>query len=282
MWEKYIKKDLRSLYDADIINNAVILNKQLPMDCRFCANMEPMYFNGKIDAKTVMIMLNPGGEKKEYKFSKKDKYHYKNFEDYLNQYIFKHQEYGRLYRDNLGDFDTKQAVFLHDFKNTMIDIPNNFWEKNKEVKTIAKENVLMQKLQLELVPYHSRKFQGLFSSNKQAMKNYSIIKEHINRLFEIILLHEREYVLFCSRQFASIFNAINQLEQDLIRVTFGTIQKNSTIMKSNLQMCTVKIQYREKCINGAIIHSFAMQSLPKAYEKMRKYGKFCYDVINQS
>jgi hypothetical protein len=59
--EKNIKTDLQSLYDYNFIEEAKNLNSALSKEKKyFHDNMQPMYFNGKMDAKTVMIMLNPG------------------------------------------------------------------------------------------------------------------------------------------------------------------------------------------------------------------------------
>ena len=294
IWAKYIERDLKSLYDSDSIERADNLNVNTTEDV-FCSNMEPMYFTGKLDAKTVMIMLNPGAEDKEYRFSEKgsgkarnnDKYRYRedyeDFSSYLDSYVCRHEKYGEADYERLDNFDLKQAAFLHDFENAEIDIPDRFWESGIEARKEAKKNVLMQKLQLELVPYCSRTFQGLFSSKKKALENFTLIEDDIERLLEIITLYERKYVLFCSRQFQNIFNAAKEIGGSEICIDIGDERKvESIVMKSALRMCTVRIHYKQKVINAAIIHSFALQSLPNAYAKMRKYGKFCFDRISDS
>jgi hypothetical protein len=193
---------------------------------------------------------------------------------YFDSYINYHQRYGEIDFERIDNFDLKQAAFLYHFENTGIEIPETFWE-DKEKKKIAKRNVLLQKLQLELIPYQSRTFSKLFDSKNRAKKNYSLIRNDIVRLFEQITSYQREHILFGSKQFLHIFNAINEINEPLIKINVGKISEIK-IGKLNLRMNNVKINFNDKVFNAKIIHSFASQALPNAFEKMSEYGKFCY------
>ena len=73
--ESKISTDLESLFNVNYIAEARRLNESLG-NHYFNENMQPMYFNGKKDAKTVMIMLNPGNSdnpKSPYNFFEKKK-----------------------------------------------------------------------------------------------------------------------------------------------------------------------------------------------------------------
>ena len=64
-----ILTDLESLFNNNYIAEARKLNADLGGHY-FNENMQPMYFNGKLDAKTVLIMLNPGnGDDPNYPYS---------------------------------------------------------------------------------------------------------------------------------------------------------------------------------------------------------------------
>jgi len=288
--KKYIKEDLKSLYETNEVKNAKLLNHKLGKEF-FCPNMIPGYFAGDELAKTVMIMLNPGAEDKNYSFKKdilnkdkndfrnKSKYDFSSFEDFLNEYINFSINYGNIDFERIDNFDVKQAAFLHDFVNSGIDIPKEFWknqENRKEILKIAKQRVLTQKLQLELIPYPSRTFKNLFDSVFQAKKNYEFIENHLQRLFETITAYERKYVIFASKNFYNIFKAMEQLGYD---VKVENPKSIEGIIKNKLYASKATINFNNKSINGIIAHSFPNQALPNAYDKMAKYGKFCYELL---
>ena len=290
--EKYIKEDLQSLYETNEVKNAKLLNHKLGKDF-FCSNMIPGYFAGNISAKTVMIMLNPGAENKNYSFKNtipnknkndfrnKSKNDFSSFNEFLNEYIDFSINYGNIDFERIDNFDVKQAAFLYHFVDSEIDIPKRFWENKenkKEMLKIAKQKVLTQKLSLELIPYPSRTFKNLFDNISQAKKNYEFIKNHLQRLFEIITTYERKYIIFASKNFYNIFKA---MEQSGYEVKVENPKFIEGVIKNKLYASKVTIHCNNKSINGIIAHSFPNQALPNAYDKMAKYGKFCYELLNK-
>ena len=144
-----IERDIKSLWDKDIIEEANQLNQNLG-GIYFENNIFPMYFNGDIKSNTVLIMLNPGFQDRTYSFSEKIKGRTdKSFDDYVNEYInqipFKASEEEEFNR--IDNFDTKQAAFLYHFENKGFALPLNFW-KTKETLKIAKRDQMLNKLQL--------------------------------------------------------------------------------------------------------------------------------------
>ncbi len=111
-----IERDIKSLWDKDIIEEANQLNQNLG-GIYFENNIFPMYFNGDIKSNTVLIMLNPGFQDRTYSFSEKIKGRTdKSFDDYVNEYInqipFKaseEEEFNRIDRVCLG---TKKAYYI--------------------------------------------------------------------------------------------------------------------------------------------------------------------------
>ncbi len=277
-----IKKDLTDLYQFDKIENAIEMNKILGE--KFIAdNMLPMYFSGNYEAKTVFVMLNPGSKiNNNYSFSKATKVNYSSIEDFLNKFIEKSINYGKLDFDRLDNFDLKQAAFLNSFEESGIEIPNFIEDlKNHDLKLKAKEAVLMNKLQVELIPYASATFEGLLNNEKTAIKNYKLFLPHIIRVLNTISDFDRKYVIFGAKQFYFLFKAYNHFNPEVVRFK---VHKNFKIegLKNSVNVSLIEISHKGQIIKAIIPHSFPRRDLPNAYEKMSKYGALCYNEYNKS
>ena len=278
-----ILTDLESLFNNNYIAEARKLNTDLS-EHYFNENMQPMHFNGKLDAKTVLIMLNPGnGYDPKYPYSfenhKKD---FNSLEDFQNRHIDSLVNFGlNHFNDKLDNFDLKQAAFLHNFKNLDFEIPNEFWN-NDNLKRIAKINVLMDKLQLEFIPYASRDFKGLLDNINLARQNIVHLKKYIFRVFDAIIEHPRDNVIFCSKQFYNLFSVCQEIEDFNAKIEMGSIREfKDTEGKLTLRFSKATIYYKDNIINAGIAHSFASQALPNAYKKMMRYGDFCYNEMKK-
>lgn len=282
MLKTNILNDLKSLFNNNFIAEARNLNEALG-NHYFNDNMQPMYFNGKQDAKTVMIMLNPGNSdnsKSPYSFFD-DKLKYKSFEEFYTDHINALVNYGTIDFERLDNFDLKQAAFLHDFKNLDFEIPKDFWN-NDNLKRIAKRNVLMDKLQLEFIPYTSRDFKGLLDSSRLASQNIVHLKKYIYHALDTIIEHPRDNVIFCSKQFYNLFSVCQEIEDFNGKIEMGSIKEFKDVEgKLTLRFSKVTIQYKNNIINAGIAHSFASQALPNAYKKMMRYGEFCYNEMKK-
>lgn len=282
MLKTNILNDLDSLYTNNYIAEARKLNNDLG-EHYFNENMQPMYFNGKIDAKTVMIMLNPGSSdnsKSPYSFLD-DKLKYKTFEEFYADHLNALINYGTIDFDRLDNFDLKQAAFLHDFKNLDFEIPKDFWN-NDNLKRIAKKNVLMHKLQIEFIPYPSRDFKGLLDNRKLASLNIIHLKKYIYRVFDTIIEYPRHNVFFCSKQFYNLFSVCQEIKDFNAKIEMGSIREFKDVEgRLTLRFSKVTINYKNNIINAGIAHSFASQALPNAYKKMMHYGEFCYDEMKK-
>ena len=199
-----IRQDLTELYNEGAtpgeIQNAVLLDGLIQAkdgERSFATKALPRYYYGDRNAKTIMVMLNPGSDVVRAnqnlmddiaKLSMSDA---KDIENYHNGCIhFGHDDRGR--KDN---FDLKQAFFIHKWKNTGISLPRDFCHKSTHQTLLdAKEAVLTQKLQLELIPYPSRSF-----SNFNPQKIHLLVS-FVENLFDEIFSQERKYVIFCSKK----------------------------------------------------------------------------------
>ena len=278
---KPLKKDLTELFNNDVIECAKDLKTNVCFS-DISDNQIPMYFTGKYDAKTVFVMLNPGGASQNcYSFAKCDKFKYNDLNQFFDIHIKEHIEYGKIDCGRMDNFDLKQAAFLYAFEDSGLDIVDFFQESKdeKKLKLSAKENVLMNKLQLELIPYRSSAFRGMLDTPKKASENINKIMPHIERVLDAILQFDRKYVIFGAKQFYNLFNAIP--ENANIKIELGTEKTfEITDLKNNVNVNTVSITYKNKKINALIPYSFPRQDLPNADSKMKQYGKFCYDELN--
>ncbi len=219
-----VKQDLESIYLNNYITKARELNEKLKKNF-ISDNCLPMYFIGKKDAKTVLVMLNQGNEDNEYSF--KDDILNKDisFEKFYKNYLNGLTNYGLIIRQNKIDtFDLKQAAFLMSFPDSGIELPDFIQNPNKKLN--AQVNVLMQKLQLELIPYCSRTFEGILDNKKQAIENIEILTPFIDNIFNIIIEHKRTNVIFCAKQFNNLYYAYNKMreygkfcQENLIKIT---------------------------------------------------------------
>lgn len=183
--------------------------------------------------------------------------------------------------ERLDNFDLKQAAFLHNFKNLDFEIPDEFW-KNDDLKRIAKRNILMDKLQLEFIPYPSRDFKGLLDNRKLANQNIIHLKKYIYRVLDAIIEHPRDNVIFCSKQFYNLFSVCQEIKDFNGKIEMGSIKEFKDVEgRLTLRFSKVSIYYKGTIINAGIAHSFASQALPNAYKKMMRYGDFCYNEMKK-
>ena len=313
--DQRIRRDLEDLYKGGILtfiqnfkNCKITEAEQLSMDLFGTPNELsihglPGYYTGKRDAATVMVMLNPGSdvmsqnnpfvtEKTLNRILKElGKTNISSSADFVKIIKRGSDRYGNIDKDRLDNFDIKQAAFLKAWENSGVDIPNNFpdmiprpskkgkEERDKLLREV-KQNVLMQKLQLELIPYASRKFKTINPNN------YKHLFPYVETLFQEIFSKKRTYVIFCSDFFDKLFNAYSVDNGYSGTIDFGNKvafedKEGKQLFNKGDAFCTpIKITYNGESIYAVIAHTFPNQSLPNAYDKMQAYGKFCYDVYN--
>ena len=296
----------------------------------------PGFFAGDRDAKTVMLMLNPGqdvalannpittydrlkkGDGKDYNISSL------SFNDFVDIFKDNSKNYGNIDYDRADNFDLKQAAFLKHWDDCGVDfagflddyykklgdnykkLVNNYKnykklrtadkeeidKKKKEIEKIkeeidkinkkAKRNVLMEKLQLDLIPYASRKFEGINS------KQMILLFPYLETLFHEIFSKKdgRKYVIFCSDFYERLFknyNNWNERKWQIEGLSGPKKDKEGVLNNSKVYCRPITINYLDEdeqqdlSRNAIIAHTFPNQSLPNAYEKMEKYGKFCFE-----
>ena len=279
-----IKQDLSELYNRGntpgIIQEALKLNDLIKSELgqtSFATKALPGYYTGDRKAKTVMVMLNPGigvHEANDNLICDIMKHSMENAGDFVNYHKWC-ADYGHKDKMRHDNFDLKQAFFLHNWKDTGISLPENLCANPKSDRQIlldAKEAVLTQKLQLELIPYASSSFKGF---NK---KKSHLVFPFVETMFDEIFSYERKYVIFCSKMFSLVFNEFEKEYPGTIN-EFGTCSQLIADSKIKGSCTVISINYHNKTVNAIIANTFSSQALPNSYEKMEKYGDFCFNIF---
>lgn len=281
----------------------------------------PGFFAGKRDADTVMLMLNPGQDVSlannpitTYDRIKKG-INIDSLEDFISTFKDNSTRYGDIDKDRADNFDLKQAAFLKHWDDCGVVIPDSFEvvgengeitqydgflsDKYKELyenKKLSKDDkkalavihkeakriVLMKKLSMDLIPYASRKFEGVNS------KQMILLFPYLETLFDEIFSKKdgRKYVIFCSDFYERLFKNYNKWEKrnwEIDRLN-SKRKENSGVLKNKVYCRPITIRQikGDKKQNAIIAHTFPNQSLPNAYERMEEYGKFCFDEWNNA
>ena len=282
----------------------------------FATRALPVYTGGKRDAKTVMVMLNPG---KGVKDSNKDllielkkrsmftmlsklccggagqqvtSSNVDLTEDIKN-YNYFNAHYGDWDYNRHDNFDLKQAFFLRDWpedsevgvdkKNLNDIIKDNKTEKEEvkekvqKLKLEEKRKVLMNKQQLELIPYASRQFDKFNSGEIDKVFPY------VETLLEEIFSTDRKYVIFCSAIFEEVFKAYNvHNKQQNRNINVKSIHYNTQLpgLSKKVSCCVLDINYYGQNKKAVIANTFPRRDITYAYDAMAAYGKFCYDCLS--
>ena len=331
-----IEKDLKELYDTGEIRGAIDLDGLVKTDkSKYCELVKladtpekqktlqrymmdqtsfatralPVYGWGKRDAKTVMVMLNPGNgvenanrellyELKKRNMSEMFKklscgnacpqvgLNNNNLTGDIKHYNDFNANYGDWDRWRMDNFDLKQAFFLRHWKNCGVGLDENNLKyildnkssTKKEVKAEVhkrqleeKRKVLLGKRQLELVPYASRSFSSI--NKKEICK----IFPYVETLFHDIFSYDREFVIFCSRKFEEVFQAYRG--DGTIDFIHYEEKDNFKGSKLTVSCSVIRINYDNKSIKAIIANTFPNQALPNAYDLMAAYGEFCYNCL---
>ena len=271
--DQRIEKDLTELYEGKEITCA----KELKSVLEVSAKGLPQHFVGDRNAKTVFVQLNPGKNVKkadeDFKKVTAD-YDRTNAASFIKSYINEKTNFGNIDTERRGrdSFDEKQAAFLKHFEDSGIDIPASFPEEKTKVLCLqAKQNVLMQKCQLELLPYCSQKF---YVSRQKANALIPYVETLLDEIFRV----ERKYVIFGGGIFADLFK---KMQSENIKIEFLKEDEIKPV-KNPLKAHLVKITKDGKSVNAVIVRSFARQDIGHAYDVMAEYGKLCFELLKEN
>ena len=274
-------QDIAGLQSNNEISAAIELSAIIkPQDAEseshnFSTRGVPHYYYGKREKNTIVVNLNPG---KAAKISDKE---FENApEEYkrqpINLFIENYHKEQRTYAlktENADSFDVKQAAFLTPWEDNGIDLPQNPDWDDKETRTVAAKRVIDNKLQLELVPYASAKFD--FSS-----RCVELLFPYVDTILDEIFAQERKYIIFASSKFEHIFKHYNKVHPNTFDFSRPIKQSDSPLKEGGSlygQCKVIFINHNGKTRPALIAHTFPSQALGRAYKLMQKYGKFCFD-----
>lgn len=288
-----IKTDLEERLKGKPITCAVDLQ---PLHA-FSTKGMPGYFTGNRDAETVFVQLNPGLDAKEA--DKRWGFETKHFRkaNFIDDYIDSRKNYGKNDRMREDPFDFKQAAFLYDWKNSGIDFPSNVdWDEKGISRLDAKEHVLMDKLQLELVPYASSKFdinkdllyllfpfvdtllEEIFRPEKG--RKYVIFGGDFDDLFRLYNKEKKEDVFEDLTGKINLFQINGMLMSDAEKKTRGfVIKKDNSVLSSALNYKVINIHFDGKQQKALIAYTYPKKNLTNAFRIMQAYGKCCYEAF---
>lgn len=287
--DQRIEKDLAERRNG----NSITAAKQLaPLakdgdGFQFSTKGLPTYFTGKRDAETVFVQLNPGMNAdladKRWNFDTKH-FNHSSLESFAKDYMDSRINYGKNDRLRYDSFDVKQAAFLSGWQDCGISFPENINWNDLAQKDLywleAKESVLMDKLQLELIPYASQKFE----INKEQLH---LLFPYVDILLDEIIRKDRKYVIF-GGNFDDLFIKYNEKCPDTFDLSRDrkSIDLTGLKKKNNTDDWTAKLYYRVININhnnktqkALIAYTFPKQNLGNAFAILQEYGKQCYEAF---
>ena len=280
--EDRIKQDLTELFNGRPISEAIRLPKKL----HFSTRGLPQHFVGNRKAETVLVMLNPGVDSKQ-----SDKcflcltrhYNRKNATAFMRDYIREKENFGHMDRMRLDPFDLKLAAFLLAWKGSGIGLPRGFTgikdKDSEKMKRAAKEAVLMNKLQLELVPYCSSTFDS--KQFKITGNLYETLIPFLGTILDEIVSRERKYVVFCSAVFEPLFREYERRCPGTFSGLDGKpILKQFSKFTGHCR--AVCIHYKNRDQLALIAHTFPYYRLLGGGKNMIEYGRFCFKQYQQA
>ena len=265
------------------VNLGVIIKPQASVAHNFSTKGLPSYYFGNRGAKTVVVNLNPG-EAANICDEKWDAttqvFGCSTIDSFIVNYHQRQREYGIHYGLKLNgdadEFDVKQAAFLTPWEGSDIGLDKNPRWNDKYFCLDAKTKVICNKLQLELIPYASAKFDI-------NTKEFVLLRPYIDTLLDEIFSKEREYVIFASAIFEKIFKYYNKCCPNTFLLsgtkTMGTPLKEGGRLRGKCRV--VNINYKGKTQKALIAYTFPSQALCRAFDLMQKYGEFCHSVWGQ-
>lgn len=287
----YLQTDFLDLNANGHISRAKNLNKICGEEI-FKTDLLPGYFCGDLNAKTVMVNLNPGKNEEDNKYDielKKQlikcsssevetliKTHIENCKNVTGAV----EQNGEKGKRKISPFDRKTAAFILEFDNKGFDI-SDFTKNQKDTETVfeAVKTSLKEKLQLEFFPYPSKSIKLNFAK----ISNH--LTEYTDFVFDVIFSTNRNHVIFAARKFNNLFKKYQDDDSGL-SYSFesrGEFKKKLKDFKNQVS-CAVWTATRKsdgKKIDFIIACTFPMQSLVNKNQTMKEYGKFCAEMENK-
>lgn len=254
----------------------------------------PSYYFGYRGAETVMVNLNPGesvdknvrrwkGNSEPQKPLNRKLLSESPSTEEIGGFICKYHDFQEKFAEygyKTDSFDVKQAAFLTQWeKNGIEGLPKNSNWNDTTIQGKAARSVVSNKLQLELLPYASAKF----DINRKG--DIKLLFPYIETLLDEIFAKKRTYVVFASSKFEYIFKKYNKIS-GTETFALGKLYNPEPSLKEihdgsngklHIRCRVVWINYKGKTQPALIAHTFPSQGLGRAYDLMQTYGRLCYE-----
>ncbi len=200
----------------------------------------PHFFTGNLNSKLVMVQLNPKREKRDFFIKAKASFdYYLDFYSNYGMYIYGEDSK----RDFKSKFDQKLIRFLRPLEIIDLSSPNVFQNL---------ENVVDQKLQIELIPFGSPHFDYTKIPKSE-------LDVYIQLILNLISVVERSCVIFGGRVFSEILSPYI-VHKELHR--FKLQKVNGELTKNEYEIEKLSLCFEEKSFNAFIAPHFAIQGMP--------------------
>jgi len=219
---------------------------------QFNAGTLPLYFTGDLEARLVLVHLNPKQRDSVDRWSGGPV-------PGVKEYVADHASFGqRMYgptsgRRHRSAFDHKQIRFLRPFG--VIDFLD---ENQPDARFQNLERAIDQKLQMEVIPYGSDRFrtQGMTSE---------LLAPHWDRLLDTIATHDRSIVLFCGV-------VLGQLLQPYVTKEhrFRLPKADGSLTQNEARFANLRLEHEGRTLLAGLAYSYAQRGLP-----LGAYGAEC-------
>jgi len=257
-----IRTDIDEFVTTRKMQRAIELSMQTGQ--YFNHNQYPMYFTGRLDARIVLVHLNPK-QANDPAWTYTGEFRQGDFRlDDFASYFTYHQHFGRSNygpaapRTHRSPFDRKQIRFLKPF-----GVIPFVEEQSRDDGFTNLELAIDEKLQLELIPYGSAQF---------STKGFTpaILAPHVDRLLDVICACPRDYVFFCGRVFEVFF-------QDSITHTheFRLTKKDGGTARNSSRFSNLRFVHDGTVVHAGLAHTFAQQGI-----RMDAYAQRCKELYD--
>lgn len=234
----FIRSIFNEWYHDEECKDAIAINEHIGRT--YVDTCNPHFFTGNLSSDLVMVNLNPKRETSFY--FEKAKY---CWEEYYEKYsLFGYHHYGEhVVNKYKSKFDQKLIRFIKPLG--ILDIASTNKKRNLE-------NVVDQKLQLELIPFGSPDF------NYRLLPT-EILEKYLDQILKLIASKKRKCVIFGGRVFCTLLKPFI-----LYKTThnFRLTKVDGQLTKNEYELIELVLNYESITFCAYIAPQFAKHGIP--------------------
>lgn len=260
-FKQYMENKFNEFEKYGTAKEAIYLQEKIEQHLNH--NNYPHFFTGKLDSRIVFVHLNPKEQDTDSNIFGGTR-RFESFDEYFDFY----ERYGTYMYKNpqsylKSSFDQKQlkllkALGIMNFLDESIDKKHKIRNRNLAIS-------IDQKLQLELIPYGSDNLKSISNKKIQYLKGY------INRILDLIISVERDYIFFCGKVH------IGLLKDYIVSNTEYKIEvKTKDGKNTSSYYHNIELNYNGKQIKAGILRTYPKQGFDG--NLIVQYGKKVIDL----